>query len=195
MTHDSEGGTVFRRAGYSRNPLSRLNTPVPPTSSDYTNLHTNFGQRSTSLGSVDRLGGVTPALQFSSQRYINHKPAIYTRGPTSMAIDFILVKLLQLVVSDPSHEVRSANLRCILETQIFDYYLSRKHHLDTMLFLLADEFFDIKIDALTILGRLAFINPGLVLPPLRVLLLRLISEMSNAAENRLKEEAILMVCR
>ena len=196
------GGTVFRRAGYCHNPLTRKNTPaISFDSTTGGDFNPNILEDSNNayrhlVSNVDRLGGnSTPTLLFSSRRYINHKPLIYTRGPMAIAIDFILIKLLQLVVSDPSREVRSASLRCILETQIFDYYLSRKHHLDTLLFLLADELFDIKIDALTILGRIAFINPGLVLPPLRVLLLRLISEMMNASENKLKEEAILMICR
>ena len=146
--------------------------------------------------SVDRLGGRnTPGLVFSSKRYINNKSIIYTRGPAAIAIDSIMIKLLHIVVSDPHEEVRRDSLRCILDSPIFDSYLSRKYHIDSLLFLLADEVFEIRMDALTILGRLALINPALVLPPLRILLIRLISEISNSADNRLKEEAILMVCR
>lgn len=135
-----------------------------------------------------------PAPSYS-KRAANRKTNIYTHGPTAMYIDTILTRLLQIIVSDPNQDVRQSALRCVITSPIFDSYISRKNHIDTLIFLLADDMFDIRIDALTVLGRLALINPALVLPPLRMALVRLISEISHSADSRQKEDSILIVCQ
>ena len=76
----------------------------------------------------------------------------------------------------------------------FDRYLARAQHVNTLMLLLADEVFDIKIAATTILGRLALTNPAVVLPPIRQQLIHLISEMKNCPDYRTIEEAALMLC-
>jgi Domain of unknown function (DUF3385) len=114
------------------------------------------------------------------------------RGPTSLAVEEIISRLLELVVTDPAHSVRLAVLDCL--TSDFDLYLRRAQHIETLLFLLSDENFEIKMLTLTILGRLAHLNPAAVLSPLRQLLMRLISEIRGSADDRSKEEAALMMC-
>ena len=114
------------------------------------------------------------------------------RGPTSLAVEEIISRLLELVVTDPAHSVRLAVLSCL--TVDFDLFLRKSQHIETLLFLLSDENFEIKMMTLTILGRLAHLNPAAVLPPLRQLLMRLISEIKGAADDRSKEEAALMMC-
>jgi FKBP12-rapamycin complex-associated protein len=76
----------------------------------------------------------------------------------------------------------------------FDRYLARAQHVNTLLLLLADEVFDIKVTATRILGRLANVNPAAVLPPIRQQLIHLISEMQNCPDYRTIEEAALMLC-
>lgn len=44
------------------------------------------------------------------------------------------------------------------------------------------------------LGRLCYLNPAAVLPHLRQQLTTLISELNKTSDNRLKEEAALLVC-
>ena len=114
------------------------------------------------------------------------------RGPTATAVEAIISRLLELVVTDPAHVVRLAVLNCL--TYDFNLYLRRAKHIETLLFLLSDENFEIKMQTLTILGRLAQLNPAAVLPPLRQLLMRLISEIRGSADDRSKEEAALMIC-
>lgn len=76
----------------------------------------------------------------------------------------------------------------------FDRYLARPQHVNTLLLLLADEVFDIKVAATCILGRLAQCNPAAVLPPVRQQLIHLISEMQNCPDYRTIEEAAMMLC-
>lgn len=146
-----------------------------------------IGTLQDSTAGNDRLGATTTRAL--------GKAHIYTRGPTAIAIDRILSRLLEVVVTDPHQEVRLCALRCLVSSADFDKYLEKAHHIETLIFLLADEHFDIKIEALRILSRLSYCNPSVVLPPLRLLLIRLTSEMKNAADNRLREEATLMLSR
>ena len=118
--------------------------------------------------------------------------SLKSRGPTSTAVEEIISRLLELVVTDPAHIVRLAVLKCL--TYDFNLYLRRAQHIETLLFLLSDENFEIKMQTLTILGRLGHLNPAAVLPPLRQLLMRLISEIRGSADDRSKEEAALMIC-
>ena len=50
------------------------------------------------------------------------------------------------------------------------------------------------MEALRVLGRQAASNPSVVLPPMRLVFVRLIAEIKNSCDNRLKEEATLMLC-
>jgi hypothetical protein len=76
----------------------------------------------------------------------------------------------------------------------FDRYLARAYHMNTLLLLLADEVFEIKVAATTIVGRLAHCNPAAVLPPIRQQLVHLISEMKNCPDHHTIEEAAIMLC-
>ena len=114
------------------------------------------------------------------------------RGPTATAILHVIHQLLDLVVTDPVSLVRLSALRCL--GSHFDRFLCREANLQTLLLLLSDESFEIRLEALQLLGRLAALNPAAVLPPLRLLLIRSIAEILNSADARLKEEAALLVC-
>jgi FKBP12-rapamycin complex-associated protein len=63
----------------------------------------------------------------------------------------------------------------------------------TVSFVLGDEVFDIRVEAIKVLGRLARLNPAAVLPPLRQHLLHLISGISYTHDIKQKEECIVML--
>jgi hypothetical protein len=123
------------------------------------------------------------------------KTQIYTKGPTAVALDMIYRRLLEMIVVDKSSSVRLAALECLVLSTQFDRYLSRSHHIEMLLFLLSDERFEIRLDALSLLGRLASMNPAAILAPMRLQLIQVISAIKNSADNRLREEAILLLCR
>jgi hypothetical protein len=62
------------------------------------------------------------------------------------------------------------------------------------MFLLADEVLDVRIEALTLLGRLAPYNPSKVLPGCRQILLHVIGDIRSSSDNRTKEEATVLLC-
>jgi hypothetical protein len=114
------------------------------------------------------------------------------KGPTANAVEEIISRLLEVTVSDTSIQVRLATLKAM--TKEFDSYLSRSHHIDTLMLLLADESFDIRLESLSILGRLSALNPAAILPAIRIHFTRLISELQNNPDFRLIEEAATMIC-
>lgn len=114
------------------------------------------------------------------------------KGPSAAAIEGIINRLLEVAVSDTSTLVRLGVLKAL--TEEFDKYLCRSHHVETIMLTLADELFDIKLETLSILGRLASKNAAAVLPPIRAHLNRLLSELHNCPDHRMIEEAATMLC-
>jgi hypothetical protein len=78
---------------------------------------------------------------------------ISTRGPSAQAVEDIIRRLIEVAVADVSIAVRLPLLQTF--TADFDIYLSRQHHIDALNFLLDDENFDVKLEVLSIMGRLA----------------------------------------
>ncbi len=61
------------------------------------------------------------------------------------------------------------------------------------MFLLVDESFEIRSDAVTLLGSLAAVNPATVLPDMRFVLKQLIENINTSIDGRQKQEAVLTV--
>jgi phosphatidylinositol kinase/protein kinase (PI-3 family) len=113
------------------------------------------------------------------------------RSNSAAIIEEIVNRLVEMIIADPSAEVRIEVIRCLPES--FDHFLCRQHHIESLTFLLAEESFEIKLEALKMLGRLSNLNPASTLPSLRLFLTRLISELNKSSDNRLKEEAASLV--
>jgi FKBP12-rapamycin complex-associated protein len=110
------------------------------------------------------------------------------KGPSVSVVDSIIKQLLEVVVSDINQDVRFSVLDSFSHR-----YLSRSSYIETILLLLADEMFEIKISALELLGRLAEFNPSVVLSHIRIPLIRIVSEMQSCPEFKSIEEATLLL--
>jgi serine/threonine-protein kinase mTOR len=109
-------------------------------------------------------------------------------GYSGILVEHVLQKLLRTAVSDPSAAVRL----CVVQAldARYDSYLCQSHHLRELFLLLQDEALATKAAGLRLLGRLASINPGPILPILRRLLNDLIVELQcGASSGRAREEA------
>ncbi|KAG5176076.1 armadillo-type protein [Tribonema minus] len=115
-----------------------------------------------------------------------------TRGPSALVVEEVLQRLLHVAVSDPHPGIRQTLLRAL--DQRFDGHLCQAHHLQTLFLLLGDEDFLIRLDAVTVLGRLAALNPAYLLPPLRQTLMQLIVELRYNTDTGSREEATRMLC-
>ncbi len=115
-------------------------------------------------------------------------------GPTVEAIEGILQHLLQVVVADPEPGIRKA-LICALDPQ-FDRFLRQSHHLEILFLFVGDADFTIRLESISLLGRLAFLNPAYILPSLRSTFLHLIVELQyNTMDTNAQIEATCMICR
>jgi tetratricopeptide (TPR) repeat protein len=163
-----------------------------PYSVDHTDLESGFGGRSTSIMS-DNAAKFSQLIEFANYKTSSSEQQLFTKGPTATTINHILTRLLQVVVTDPSSAVRLPCLQILMYSPEYTRYLSQTQHIQSILYLLSDENFEIRLDALCILGQLAAHNPSAIIPQLRLMLVRLIQEIISTNENRVKEDAIRML--
>ena len=90
-------------------------------------------------------------------------------------LEEVLQKLLRVAVSDSSPIVRNCIVRSFDER--YDSYLCQTHHSSPLFLLMQDEAISVRSAALELLGRLASVNPGLILPEMRRILIQLITEL------------------
>jgi len=103
------------------------------------------------------------------------RKVLRVRGPSADVIEEVLKRLLQVTVADPDPSLRLTLLRALDDG--FDPFLCQAHHVRILFLLLHDEFLLVRVDAIQVLGRLAALNPAYVLPPMRLALLRLLTEI------------------
>ena len=89
------------------------------------------------------------------------------RTPTAITTEYVLKKLLDTAVADRHVSVRLAIMKHLAYKIDFDRFLCQSHHIDTMMFLMSDDCYDLRVCTLAVLGRLANLNPAVILPRLR----------------------------
>ena len=114
------------------------------------------------------------------------EPGGSTAGPSSGMVQEVLQRLLQVALADPERAVRQILLNEIKPH--FDCFLRQSVHLETLFLFLSDEDLHIRIETVKLLGRLALLNPGFVLPPLRQALRRLIVELQLQSDTNSKDK-------
>jgi len=102
-------------------------------------------------------------------------------------LEEVLQKLLRVAVSDSSVVVRNCIVRAFDER--YDPYLCQSHHLPPLFLLMQDEALSVRAAALELLGRLASVNPGPVLPAMRRILIQLITELRCSEDTGCGKEA------
>ena len=170
----------------------------------------SFGSSMSRSGSTSAAVPLLPFVQDVVARYLVHPSSEVRRGSavtccelllvnvtnearmvrpySGLIVEDVLEKLLQVSVSDTSSLVRLCIVRAL--DARYDRYLCQSHHLQRILLLLQDETLAVKSAALYMLGRLASINPALVLPFLRQFLQDLTGELKCTVDSgRSREEA------
>ena len=117
----------------------------------------------------------------------------FFRGPSAIVVEQIVTRLLEVGISDMSVQARMAVISNL--SPEFDPIIGRVHHLRTLFLLLADESFEMKLQVLSLLGRLATLNPAAILSPMRLHVVRLVSELENCPKQKSKEEITLLICK
>lgn len=104
------------------------------------------------------------------------------------SVEFVLSKLLTIAITDPVTEIRLEVIKNL--DHRFDAHLSQSKNVKLLFMTLNDEDFEIKKEAFKLVGRLTFFNPAFIVPPLRKILIQLISNLEYGAQSsRVKEES------
>jgi FKBP12-rapamycin complex-associated protein len=99
----------------------------------------------------------------------------------------VLDKIISIAIADPDSSTRLTVLSSLDEK--FDRHLSQADCIKAIFVALNDEVFESREVALKIIGRLALVNPAFVLPSLRKLLIKLLTELEYAGIGRHREES------
>lgn len=132
--------------------------------------------------SVRRAAAQTCTKLFSEDNILNQ-----TSQHADQIVSDVLERLLLVGIADPDSSIRHTILSALDDR--FDRHLSRAKNVRTLFIALNDEIFAIRELAITIIGRIASLNPAYVVPSLRKLLIQLLTEIEYSGLGRNKEES------
>ncbi|KAF9295116.1 phosphatidylinositol kinase- protein kinase tor1, partial [Mortierella antarctica] len=131
---------------------------------------------------VRRAAAQTCTKLFSEDNILNQ-----TSQHADQIVSDVLERLLLVGIADPDSSIRHTILSALDDR--FDRHLSRAKNTRTLFIALNDEMFTIRELAITIIGRIAALNPAYVVPSLRKLLIQLLTEIEYSGLGRNKEES------
>ncbi|EPS28844.1 Serine/threonine-protein kinase tor2 [Penicillium oxalicum] len=121
-----------------------------------------------------------------------HDPIInQTSGHSIQVVSEVIDKLLTVGIGDPDSEIRRTVLWSL--DRKFDRHLARPENIRCLFLAVNDEVFEVKEAAICIIGRLSSVNPAYVFPPLRKLLVNLLTGLGFANTARQKEETAQLI--
>lgn len=121
-----------------------------------------------------------------------HDPIInQTSAHSIQVVSEVIDKLLLVGVGDPDPDIRR-NVLFSLDKK-FDRHLAKPENVRCLFLAVNDEMFPVREAAISIIGRLSSVNPAYVFPPLRKLLVNLLTGLSFATNSRQKEESAQLI--
>ncbi|KAK5075469.1 phosphatidylinositol kinase-related protein kinase tor1 [Lithohypha guttulata] len=103
----------------------------------------------------------------------------------------VVDQLLTVAVGDADPEIRSTVLEAL--DAKFDRHLAKPENVRCLFLSVNDDHFPVREAAVTIIGRLTVVNPAYVFPPLRKLLVNLLTGLKYANTARHKEESARLI--
>ncbi|EXJ69012.1 FKBP12-rapamycin complex-associated protein [Cladophialophora psammophila CBS 110553] len=103
----------------------------------------------------------------------------------------VVDKLLTVAVGDPDADIRVTVLRAL--DRKFDKHLARPENIRCLFLAVNDEVFAVREAAIEIIGRLTTVNPAYVFPPLRKLLVNLLTGLGYSNTAKQKEESARLI--
>jgi FKBP12-rapamycin complex-associated protein len=121
-----------------------------------------------------------------------HDPIInQTSSHSIQVVSEVIDKLLTVGVGDPDPDIRRTVLRHL--DRKFDRHLAKPENVRCLFLAVNDEAFPVREAAISIIGRLSSVNPAYVFPPLRKLLVNLLTGLGFASTARQKEECAQLI--
>lgn len=108
------------------------------------------------------------------------------------SVSSVLSRLITVAITDPIPEIRLEILKHLDSN--FDPQLSQPANARLMFMALNDEVFNIQLEAMKIIGRLASVNPAYIVPSSRKILIQLLTKLKHSHMARNKEESASLLC-
>lgn len=135
---------------------------------------------------------IRKASALTSCQLFIHDPILNQTSSHSLQIvSQVIDKLLSVGVGDPEPEIRCTVLQSL--DWKFDQHLAKPENVRCLFLAVNDEVFAVRQAAISIIGRLSSVNPAYVFPPLRKLLVNLLTGLGFATTPRQKEESAQLI--
>ncbi len=119
-------------------------------------------------------------------------PIVYqTSNHAIQVVSEVIEKLLTVGVADADPDIRRTVLLSL--DSRFNRHLAKPQNIRSLFFAVNDEDFAVREAAITVIGRLTEVNPAYVFPPLRKLLVNLLTGLSYTNSARHKEESAKLI--
>lgn len=125
------------------------------------------------------------------QLFVNDPIINQTSSHSIQVVGEVIDKLLTVGVGDPDPEIRRTVLWSL--DRKFDRHLAKPENIRCLFLAVNDEVFAVREAAISIIGRLSSVNPAYVFPPLRKLLVNLLTGLGFASTARQKEESAQLI--
>lgn len=197
-------------------PPSRM-PPLPSFAKDYGGLPAEYRDPElhlalVTLGQFDFSGHIlNEFVRDVTLRYATHEnpdirlaaavtcSQLFTRDPilnqkgnnAIVVVGEVVDKLLTMAVGDPDANIRTRVLHALGDR--FDKHLARPDNIRCLFLAVNDEVFSVREEAVGIIGRLTTVNPAYVFPPLRKLLVNLLTGLGYSNTAKQKEDSAKLI--
>lgn len=132
------------------------------------------------------------AASLTSCQLFMQDPILHqTSNNAIQVVGEVVDKLLTVAVGDPDADIRMTVLRAL--DKKFDKHLARPENIRCLFLAVNDEVFAVREAAIEIIGRLTTVNPAYVFPPLRKLLVNLLTGLGYSNTAKQKEESARLI--
>ncbi|KAI9726194.1 MAG: phosphatidylinositol kinase- protein kinase tor1 [Chrysothrix sp. TS-e1954] len=108
-----------------------------------------------------------------------------------LVVNSVVERLLSVAISDSDPDIRHVVLMSL--NSRFDKHLARAENIRSLFLALHDELFSNREAAMSIVGRLTAVNPAYVFPPLRKVLIQLLTEIEYANDSQNQQESCRLI--
>ena len=191
--------------------------PLPAFARDYGGMPTDYRDSEvylalTTLGNFDFSGHIlnefvkevttkyaaheNPEIRLATaltcSQLFSRDPILNQKGNKSLVVvGEVVDKLLTIAVGDPNADIRAQVLHAL--TERFDKHLAKPDNIRCLFLAVNDEIFGVREAAITIIGRLSTVNPAYVFPPLRKLLVNLLTGLGYSNTPKQKEDSAKLI--
>ncbi|KAJ1988065.1 phosphatidylinositol kinase- protein kinase tor1 [Coemansia spiralis] len=133
------------------------------------------------------------AMCAASQLVLASSMHLEMSGAGSEVTGEVAQRLVAAAVTDLDSDVRLNAVKVLLNSTGFDFHMGRGQVIQSIALLVNDELFEIRLTVLSIIGRLASVNPANIIPIIHRIVTRLLVELEFADANSEREECVQLL--